>query len=182
MHRAEVPVAKPKNKKAGRQKLQVDTARERLGALARFLSQEAKQVPLASDRELLRWGADSLHAFLIGKALSLNHAFGMVRGQGNPGKAGKWAERAAEADRENLSAPKVASRFGLADIKSVREGLARGRRDNAAAEIARIAAELDDRLDRAAGGDDADRAARVRKFNRKHKIKSGSGSKVRGSN
>jgi hypothetical protein len=175
-------VAKPKNKKAGHQKLQVVTARERLGALARFLSQEAKHAALASDRELLRWGAVSLDAFLIGKALSLNHAFGMVRGQGNPGKARKWAERAAEADRENLPASKVASRFGLADIKSVREGLARGRRDNAAAEVERIAAELDDRLDRAARDDDADRVARVRKFNRKHKIKRGSGSDDRGLN
>ena len=76
----------------------------------------------------------------------------------------------------------MASRFELVDIKSVREGLARGRRDNAAAEVERITAELEDRLDRAVRDDDADRVARARKSNRNYKIKNSSGSDDGGSN
>jgi hypothetical protein len=119
--------------------------RSDLRSLARFLAQQAELDRGPSQRRL-SWAAGCLIEYLENRAPSLEHAFGLVRSPGNQGDLKIWADRAAEADREGLSVAKVAERYHLADLKSVRQGLKRGRKVNERAWIESESKRLGDEL------------------------------------
>ena len=119
--------------------------RNDLRSIARFLKQQSELDPGPSRRRM-KWAAGCLIEYLQNRAPSLEHAFGLVRSPGNQGALKKWAERAAEADREGLSALEVAKKYDLFDIKSVREGLKRGREANKCAWLLSVGRQIGSEL------------------------------------
>lgn len=115
-----------------------DKSRQELGALASYLRHYAECARAPAERRRLQWAVSAIRGFLNGDAPTLEHAFGLVAKQGNPNGVTRWAERAALAERDGLSVTQVADRYGLADTKSVREGLRRGREANERARHAKL--------------------------------------------
>lgn len=114
-----------------------DKSRRELAALASYLRHYAECARAPAERRRLQWAVSAIGDYLKGDAPTLEHAFGLVARQGNPGGLTRWAERAALADRDGLSVTQVADQYGLADTKSVREGLRRGREANERAKHAK---------------------------------------------
>jgi hypothetical protein len=149
---------------------QTELARARLERFGRNLAADAEQPGLLDEtREERRWMASGIEAFLAGKEKSLNHALGLVRRQGNPGKLKVWADRAADLDSKNLSHKAAADLLGLNNERSLRRSRSRGR---AANEPARISACISLKLDAAAEEGQAKRIAEVELYNREHGIRS----------
>lgn len=121
-------------------------ARNDLRSLARFLEQQS-ELERGPSRRRMKWAAGCLIEYLENRSPSLEHAFGLVRSPGNQGALKKWADRAAEAEREGLSALAVAKKYDLLDVKSVREGLKRGREANERTLIRSVAKQIRSEID-----------------------------------
>jgi hypothetical protein len=97
-----------------------EVGRARLTRLAAFLAEEAGRQPavLHETADDLEWAARCLKEFLAGRAASLEHAFGLIRRPGNPGKTRIWGSRARDADAAGLSTIETASRLVLLSQKA----------------------------------------------------------------
>jgi len=156
---------------AGPKTKDVNAVRKDLETLGLFLWQQARHSVLSSERRRLQWATSCISDFLEGRSPTLDHAFGLVQKQGNPGRIKVWAERAELADAEGLTVAQVAAKYGLSDDKSVREGLKRGREINRKKGIREAADKIADDLQREREEELAQRQEEVRQHNKANKIR-----------
>lgn len=149
----------------------VNAVRKDLETLGLFLWDQARQSVLSTDRRRLQWATSCISDFLQGRSSSLDHAFGLVQKQGNPGRLKVWAERAALADAEGLTVAQVAAEYGLADEKSVREGLKRGREINRKKRIKETADKIAADLKRERVEELAQRESAAKQYIKSNKIR-----------
>ncbi len=147
------------------------TARKDLEAVGRFLRYQARHSVLSAEKRRLQWATTCIADYLEGRSASLDHAFGLVEKQGNPGRIKVWAERAELADAEGLTVAQVAAKYGLSDEKSVRDGLKRGREINHRKYIAEAGAKIGAELAEEREKELAVRRREVRQHMKFHKIR-----------
>lgn len=164
---------RPARPERGTKKARADLAR-----LGRYLRAHAERLngtrisAVEADRALLNWAASAIGSYLAERSadgLSLEQAFGIVDGPGNPGGNSKYLPLAIERLREGLTVEQLMERHRTTisrNERAVRAGLASV--NNQAVSII-----VSERADAAAATDLAARAAQVERFNRENNIQAG---------